>query len=93
MLCHLCPRRDLLPAYKANRVKPAPEFRVDLANLQLLLHFTRIPTLSVPGFEADDVSGAGGGDQHTAALASCVKRSCWCQAHSTKGLDGSSVAA
>jgi hypothetical protein len=28
---------------------------VDLTNLQLLLQFTRIPTLSVPGFEADDV--------------------------------------
>jgi hypothetical protein len=51
-----CPcRRELLPEYKAQRIKPSPEFSVDLTNLQLLLQFTRIPTLAVPGFEADDV--------------------------------------
>lgn len=57
---HACPsaacRRELLPAYKANRTKPAPDFAVDFANLKLLLRFTRIPTLTVPGYEADDVS-------------------------------------
>lgn len=56
--CHTCPccRREMLPAYKANRAKPASEFSVDLINLKLLLRFTRIPTLAVPGYEADDVS-------------------------------------
>lgn len=49
-------RRELLPTYKANRTKPAPDFAVDFANLKLLLRFTRIPTLTVPGYEADDVS-------------------------------------
>lgn len=49
-------RREMLPEYKANRTKPAPAFSVDLANLKLLLRFTRIPTLTVPGYEADDVS-------------------------------------
>jgi hypothetical protein len=48
----------LLPGYKAHRTKPAPEFNVDLANLKVLLHFMRMPTVSMPGFEADDVSAA-----------------------------------
>jgi 5'-3' exonuclease len=48
----------MLPKYKANRTKPAPAFSVDLSNLKLLLRFTRIPTLTVPGYEADDVSDA-----------------------------------
>jgi hypothetical protein len=49
-------RRELLPGYKAHRTKPAPEFNVDLANLRVLLHFMRMPTLSMSGYEADDVS-------------------------------------
>lgn len=46
----------MLPAYKANRTRPALDFSVDMLNLKLLLKFTRIPTLAVPGYEADDVS-------------------------------------
>ena len=49
-------RRELLHDYKANRVKPAPGFAEDLSNLKLLLQQLRMPTLSVPGYEADDVS-------------------------------------
>ena len=51
-------RREQLPTYKANRAHPPADFRVDLSNLQLLLQFTRVPTLSIPGYEADDVGSS-----------------------------------
>jgi hypothetical protein len=49
-------RHHMLAGYKQSRLRPPPEFPPDLANLQTLLHFLRVPTLAVPGFEADDVS-------------------------------------
>lgn len=55
-------RREALAEYKANRVKPPPEFAVDFSNLQLLLRFLRLPTIAVPGYEADDVSASLGYD-------------------------------
>lgn len=45
----------MLPTYKSQRAKAPPEFSADLRNLQQLLRFLRIHTLTAPGFEADDV--------------------------------------
>jgi hypothetical protein len=80
----------MLPKYKANRTKPAPAFSVDLSNLKLLLRFTRIPTLTVPGYEADDVSdavtrvfsvaGSFHRTEHCRAPASSMSR-CWAVGH------------
>jgi DNA polymerase-1 len=52
---HLRCRHKALASYKAQR-GPAPDgFSADLRNLQLLLSFMRVHTISVPGYEADDV--------------------------------------
>jgi len=50
-------RRDLFPGYKADR-PPLPEgFREDAQNLTQLLGALRVPLLTAPGHEADDVLG------------------------------------
>lgn len=52
---HMRRRHGALPGYKASRRSVPSEFRPDLRNTQLLLRFMRVPMLSVPGYEADDV--------------------------------------
>ncbi len=43
--------------YKAGRVETPEEFIVDIENLQSLLTALRLPLLTCPGYEADDVIG------------------------------------
>ena len=54
-------RDDLYPAYKATREKLTDELQADfdrgLERISQLLAAYRIPVMSVPGFEADDVIG------------------------------------
>lgn len=51
-----CPaRKELLPGYKSNRTAPKPEFSTQATELALLLAESGIPSLAVPGWEADDV--------------------------------------
>ncbi|KAF6260996.1 hypothetical protein COO60DRAFT_1459402 [Scenedesmus sp. NREL 46B-D3] len=59
-------RHEALRSYKAQRGPAPPGFTPDLRNLQLLLSFMRVHTLSVPGYEADDVL-AGAAQQAAAA--------------------------
>jgi 5'-3' exonuclease len=60
------PRHEALVSYKAQRGPSPPGFTPDLRNLQLLLGFMRVHTLSMPGYEADDVL-AGTAQQAAAA--------------------------
>ncbi|WIA08725.1 hypothetical protein OEZ85_008149 [Tetradesmus obliquus] len=59
-------RHEALDSYKAQRGPAPPGFTADLRNLQLLLRFMRVHTVSVPGYEADDVL-AGTAQQAAAA--------------------------
>jgi DNA polymerase I len=51
--------------YKADRVETPEDFTIDIQNLYLLLTALNLPTITAPGFEADDVLGtlAGRGSQ------------------------------
>ena len=51
-------RNEMFPEYKANRAE-TPQLVIDaLGPLQELCHAMNIPTLMMPGFEADDVIGS-----------------------------------
>jgi DNA polymerase I len=43
--------------YKADRVETPEDFTIDIQNLYLLLTALNLPTITAPGFEADDVLG------------------------------------
>jgi DNA polymerase I len=43
--------------YKADRVETPEDFTIDIQNLYLLLTALNLPTVTAPGFEADDVLG------------------------------------
>lgn len=45
----------MLPDYKSNRAKAPPGFGADLRNLQQLLQFMRVYTVTAAGYEADDL--------------------------------------
>jgi len=48
-------RRDLFPAYKANRLEPDEELRVQFPYVRRLIAALEIPVLDREGFEADDI--------------------------------------
>ncbi|MFN2375697.1 MAG: 5'-3' exonuclease H3TH domain-containing protein, partial [Candidatus Binatia bacterium] len=48
-------RRDLYPAYKANRLEPDEELRVQFPFVRRLVAALEIPVLDREGFEADDI--------------------------------------
>jgi DNA polymerase-1 len=48
-------RSQIYPDYKANRPPMADDLRVQIPLIHQILEALRIPVLSVPGFEADDV--------------------------------------
>jgi len=50
-------REELFPAYKANRDETPEGIKVAVPYIHQLLEAMRIPSLGVPGFEADDVIG------------------------------------
>jgi DNA polymerase I len=43
--------------YKADRVETPEDFTIDIQNLYLLLTALNLPTITAPGFEADDILG------------------------------------
>ncbi len=43
--------------YKADRVETPEDFTIDIKNLYLLLTALNLPTITAPGFEADDILG------------------------------------
>jgi DNA polymerase-1 len=66
-----CPdRRAMLPTYKGNRTAPKPEFVSQATELTLVLHEAGVPTMAVPGWEADDIV-ASAATAATAAGMSC----------------------
>ncbi|MCX7718127.1 MAG: DNA polymerase I [Candidatus Sumerlaeaceae bacterium] len=48
-------RHQIYPEYKANRPAPPEDFEQQLELIQQVLEGLRIPALSMPGFEADDI--------------------------------------
>ena len=48
-------RRDLFPAYKANRLEPDEELRVQFPYVRRLVAALEVPVLDREGFEADDI--------------------------------------
>src|SRR5690554_3664591 len=50
-------REELYPAYKATREKMPDELRDSLPRIREVLHGFRVPVLSLPDHEADDVIG------------------------------------
>jgi DNA polymerase I len=48
-------RRDLFPAYKANRLEPDEALKVQFPYVRRLVAALEIPVLDRPGFEADDI--------------------------------------
>ncbi|MBI5504856.1 MAG: DNA polymerase I [Deltaproteobacteria bacterium] len=48
-------RRDLFPAYKANRLEPDPELKAQFPYVRRLIAALEIPVLDRAGFEADDI--------------------------------------
>jgi ribonuclease HI len=48
-------RRELYPAYKANRDATPEDLLAQIPYIKQLLHALNIPALEAPGFEADDV--------------------------------------
>ncbi len=43
--------------YKADRVETPEDFTIDIQNLYLLLTALNLPTITAPGYEADDILG------------------------------------
>lgn len=50
-------RREIFPEYKANRPPTPEDIKISVPYVKRLLEAMCIPTLEVPGFEADDVVG------------------------------------
>jgi len=48
-------RRDMFPAYKANRLEPDPELKAQFPYVRRLVAALEIPVLDRAGFEADDI--------------------------------------
>jgi DNA polymerase-1 len=48
-------RRELFPAYKANRLEPEPDLQVQFPYVRRLIAALEIPCLDLEGFEADDI--------------------------------------
>ncbi|MEO0757075.1 MAG: DNA polymerase I [Cyanobacteria bacterium J06648_16] len=50
-------RHEADDTYKAGRDEQPEDFKVDVENLQDLLHTLKVPVLTAPGYEADDIIG------------------------------------
>jgi DNA polymerase-1 len=51
-----CPwRRDQLPGYKSTRKAPLPEFVSQAKELEIVLYESGVPSIALPGWEADDI--------------------------------------
>ncbi|MBI5248621.1 MAG: DNA polymerase I [Desulfomonile tiedjei] len=48
-------RHEMYPAYKANRPPVPEDLRVQIPKIQEIVEAYRIPSIAIPGFEADDV--------------------------------------
>jgi 5'-3' exonuclease len=48
-------RRELFPAYKANRLEPEPDLQVQFPYVRRLIAALEIPCLDLEGYEADDI--------------------------------------
>lgn len=51
-------RKELFPAYKANRMAPPEDLAPQIPLIKELLSCFRVPILEMPGFEADDIIGS-----------------------------------